>query len=150
MPDLRAELVAILVALSGYPITLVIGYQLGYRAAPRRPVDFSTFVFRQTAVTPAPVELVRTEPRGYTRLSWRMLSRSQWTALWHSTATAELAGDGKPFSRAELEQVRDMMIRRGVASWKNDLAHSQGWMIRKEMLNAIAGYVGAVVRRGEI
>jgi hypothetical protein len=151
MPDLPPEFVVFLIFGGGLLVLCPLFYQAGKQAglaeAPRRIVQLAPIYAQQTA--PAPVELVRTEARTFTRLRWGDLNRTQWRALWVTTATAELAGDGKPFSRSELEQVRDLMVRRGVAYWKNPAAHSQGWTIRPHMLDAIAEHVGAVVRRGE-
>ena len=58
-------------------------------------------------------------------------------ALWHmarnggadATTTSESAwtGEGKPFSIDELRALRDWMITQGIARWKNDRAHGQGW-----------------------
>jgi len=156
MPDpLATELVAILVGLGGWPFCYVIGYQMGRASAPRRVVDFSTLVYTQTAAAPA--ELVRTEPRTFTRLSWRMLTRAQWEGLLRTTATNELCGAGKPFERKFFDATRDLLIARRMAYWRNPKTEKGGWDLNRATRRAIAhhlGYAvphrkGAVVRRGE-
>jgi hypothetical protein len=39
---------------------------------------------------------------------------------------ARLYGPGRPMSRGEFEQVRDIWIQRGIVQWVNDRAHQQG------------------------
>jgi len=39
---------------------------------------------------------------------------------------ASLAGPGKPLSRSEFEALRDELISRGLAAWKNPNYHNQG------------------------
>jgi hypothetical protein len=142
MPDpLATELVAILVALSGYPITYVLGYQMGRTSAPRRVVDFSNLVYAQQTA-PAPVELVRTEARTFTRLRWRMLTRAQWDALLRTTATNELCGAGKPFERKFFDATRNLLIARRVAFWRNAKTEKGGWDLTPAMRRAIAHHLG--------
>jgi hypothetical protein len=47
-------------------------------------------------------------------LSGRTLSEAEWT------------GAGRPYSRAEFRELRSQLIERGLASWRNERAPSQG------------------------
>ena len=116
-----------------------LGYQYGYRAAPRRVIDFAPIYAQQT---PAPVELVRTEPRTFTRLSWRMLSRAQWDALLRTTATNELCGAGKPFERKQFDATRDLLISRRMAFWRNPKTEKGGWDLTTATRRAVAHHLG--------
>ena len=120
-------------------------FHVGRRTAPRRIVNVDGLVQRWAATAPIstvvenplPPEYAQVKPGQFVRLRWGMLPRENWRALWCSTSTGELCGAGRPFSRAELEAVRDLLIARGVANWKNEKSRNQGWAIRKHMLNAI-------------
>ena len=90
--------------------------------------------------------VTQVEPRAFTRIEWTMLTAAQWRALWQSTATTHLAGAGRPFSRAELEQVRDLLIERGVAGWRDQTHRAQGWDLTPAMRRAIVKVTGGASR----
>ena len=56
----------------------------------------------------------------------RMIAISERVLDGGSFSHASLAGPGRPLSRSEYETLRDVFLARGLASWINPEAHSQG------------------------
>lgn len=151
---LPPDFFALVPCFAGWPASFLVGYRYGYLRGLAEGQGYRAYVrFDQLALVPdvaAPPEppaLVQVGADRYIRFSWARLDRNQWRALWHTTATAELAGEGRPFSRAEVEEIRDLLIRRGVAAWKNPASRSQGWVISEPMRRAIVAHLGGVPHR---
>ena len=145
MPDpIRAEFVALVVGLSGWPFWYYVGLQMGRATAPRRIVNIDGLrkEWAQTVeVAPEP-DLIERAPGSYARFSWRRLSRRQWRALLETTAEGKLCGADKPFSKSELAEVRDLFIKRGVARWRNPEYPQQGWELVPCMWRGIVRHTG--------
>jgi hypothetical protein len=152
MPDLPPEFVVFLIFGGGLLVLCPLFYQAGKQAglaeAPRRVIDFAPIYAQQTA--PAPVELVRTEARTFTRLSWRRISVRQWRALLETTAEGKLCGLDKPFTKPELVELRDLWIKRGVAKWRDPAYPTLGWEFTPSMWRAIVRHCGGVPHRAGV
>jgi len=148
------EFVLFLVCGWGWLVTVPLFYQAGKRAgeasAPRTVIRWGLELAELPGYAPVAVPaavLVEREPGSYARFSWGTLTPAQWRALVESTAISRLCGSGRPFTRAELEQVRNLLIGRGCAEWRRPGYPEQGWDLRPAMRRAIVIHTGGRVVR---
>ena len=150
MPPVPVQLLCFSVGLSFSVPLSWWAYHVGRRTAPRRVVNVDGLVERWAATAPIstvvenplPPEYTQVKPGQFVRLRWGMLPRENWRALLEGTAASQLSGAGKPFSRAELEATRDLLMARGVAHWRDPAHPHQGWELSRVMVRAIARYLG--------